>query len=242
MIDESIEQRLRSTGIRHVDAEALANELEAKGLPESSKAATEEELEAARERESELNGQLERCRNVLERSRKHVEFDSGQFRDALSCALELLGAEPLRAATREDGERVWEVPPLDRRAATDPSWTRTLDSLRTPRKREQKIGEWRKTAPIRPVVFKDRGVLSDEDRASPLGAADGPATACPVSITGIRPTTTCLELASLTPRTLCGEWSCWDDCFSSGAGRSASTRSLFLSPHAGASQRNVTAP
>ena len=162
VIAESIEQKLRSKGIRHASAKALARELEGEGVSNPLRDAAAEELESARAREKELAGQLERCRNVLERSMKHVVFHPGQFRDAISCALELLGSEPLRETKRENGERVWEMPPLDRRAATDPSWARTLDSLRAPRKPSQKIAEWRKEAPIRPVVFKDRGVLSDE--------------------------------------------------------------------------------
>ena len=162
VVAESIEQKLRSKGIRHENAIALARELKGEGVSKSLKEAAAEELESARARENELAGQLERCRNVLERSKKHVVFDPGQFRDAISCALELLGSEPLRETVHGNGERVWEMPPLDRRAATDPSWAGTLDSLRAPRKPSQKIAEWRKEAPIRPVVFKDRGVLSDE--------------------------------------------------------------------------------
>ena len=39
--------------------------------------------------------------------------------------------------------------------STRPSWTATLDSLRRPRKLDEKLAEWRKEALIRPVVFKD---------------------------------------------------------------------------------------
>ncbi len=37
-----------------------------------------------------------------------------------------------------------------------------MDSLRPPRERNQKLADWRKEAPIRPVVFKDAAVLTDE--------------------------------------------------------------------------------
>jgi hypothetical protein len=47
------------------------------------------------------------------------------------------------------------------RAGADPSWAVTLDALRPPRKPDQKIWEWRKDAPIRPVVFKDSGRMDD---------------------------------------------------------------------------------
>jgi hypothetical protein len=46
--------------------------------------------------------------------------------------------------------------------AADPSWVSTLDSLRAPRKHNQKVADWRREAPIRPVVFEDAGVLTED--------------------------------------------------------------------------------
>jgi hypothetical protein len=57
---------------------------------------------------------------------------------------------------------VWLVPALDRRLGTDPTWVSTLDSLRQPRKHSQKLADWRREAPIRPVVFKDAGILTED--------------------------------------------------------------------------------
>jgi hypothetical protein len=37
-----------------------------------------------------------------------------------------------------------------------------MDSLRVPRPRDQKVWEWRRTSPIREVVFEDPGVVTDE--------------------------------------------------------------------------------
>src|SRR5262249_22713437 len=37
----------------------------------------------------------------------------------------------------------------------------TMDSLRTPRTREQKFWEWRRMSPIRPVVFHDPGAVTE---------------------------------------------------------------------------------
>jgi hypothetical protein len=37
-----------------------------------------------------------------------------------------------------------------------------MDSLRTPRPKDQKFWEWRRQSPIRPVVFQDSGFLDDE--------------------------------------------------------------------------------
>ena len=212
VIDDDVERRLRS-GIRHRDAKRLAREIEAADLDRERKRVAAEELEAARERREDLKAQIERCRGLLERSRRWVHFSPEPFRDAMSCALELLGAAPLQEGRTEDGQPIWTFPSLTGKARTDagddpgnagvspaadrvalphagsdlspipsagtvdpsghprgqaghglfhPGWAATLDTLRAPRKTGQKLAEWRREAPIRPVVFEDAGVLGDD--------------------------------------------------------------------------------
>jgi hypothetical protein len=161
VIDNDIERRLRQ-GIRHRDADQLAREIEQADIDAEKKRVTTEEFEATRERQQELKEQIERCRGLLQASRTWTGFEAAPFRDALSCSLGLLGAEPLAETTDEQGRPVWNFPPLDRRAQTDPSWTATLDTLRSPRKQNQKLADWRRVAPIRPVVFEDTGVLTED--------------------------------------------------------------------------------
>jgi superfamily II DNA or RNA helicase len=156
VIDDDVERRLNQ-GIRHRDAERLAGEIEAADLDAKRKQIAAEELETARERQDELRAQIERCRTLLERSRSSVEFDAARFRHALSQGLELLGAQSLEP--ERDG--VWRVPALDRVAA-DASWQATLDTLRAPRRSGQNLTDWRREAPIRPVVFEDPGVMTEE--------------------------------------------------------------------------------
>ena len=161
VIDDDIERRLRG-GIRHRDAKRLAREIEAADLDQEKKRIAAEELEAARERQEDLKAQIERCRGLLERSRRWVQFAAEPFRDALSCSLELMGAAPLQQRRAEDGDAIWMFPPLAGKAQADASWTATLDTLRAPRKTHQKLAEWRREAPIRPVIFEDAGVLTDD--------------------------------------------------------------------------------
>ena len=162
VIDDDVERRLNAGGIRHRDAARLARELDAADVDAERRRIAEDELEAARERQDALHGQVERCRDLLDRSRRWVRFEAAPFRDALSCSLDLLGADPLRPGADSDGNPVWTFPPLDRRAAADPTWTATLDTLRAPRRADQKLADWRRDAPIRPVVFDDPGVLGDD--------------------------------------------------------------------------------
>ena len=161
VIDDDIERRLRG-GIRHRDAKRLAREIEAADLDREKKRVAAEELDAARERQEDLKAQIERCRGLLERSRRWVQFSAEPFRDALSCSLELMGAAPLQQGRAEDGDAIWMFPPLAGKAQADASWTATLDTLRAPRKTHQKLAEWRQEAPIRPVIFEDAGELTDD--------------------------------------------------------------------------------
>ena len=161
VIDDDIERRLRG-GIRHRDVKRLAREIEEADLAREKKRVAAEELEAARERREDLEAQIERCRGLLARSRRWVQFSAEPFRDAMSCSLELMGAAPLDEGRTEDGAAIWTFPPLTGKARADASWTATLDTLRAPRKPRQKLAEWRREAPIRPVVFEDAGVLTDD--------------------------------------------------------------------------------
>ena len=161
VIDDHVERKLRG-GIRHRDAERIAQEIENADLDETKKRIAEEELESARDRQSDLLKQNDNCRRLLEKSRRWVRFAVEPFREALSSSLELIGAEPLARTVDEHDREVWTFPPLDRRAQADPSWSATLDTLRAPRRTSQKLAEWRRDAPIRPVIFEDAGVLTDD--------------------------------------------------------------------------------
>ena len=110
VIDDDIEHRLRQ-GIRHRDAEQLAREIEQAALDAEKKRVSDEELEAARERQEDLKSQIERCRSLLDASRTWTRFEAAPFRNALSCSLELLGAQPLAESTDEAGRPVWTFPP-----------------------------------------------------------------------------------------------------------------------------------
>jgi hypothetical protein len=161
VIDDDIERRLNN-GIRHQDADRLAMEIERADLDAEKKRVSEEELETARDRQEDLKEQIEKCRTLLDNSRAWAQFKTPPFRSALSCSLEILGAEPLTESVDEHGRTVYRFPPLDRRAETDPSWAATLDTLRVPKKPGQKTAEWRREAPIRPVIFEDAGILTEE--------------------------------------------------------------------------------
>jgi SNF2 family DNA or RNA helicase len=175
--------RLLANGIRHQEVEHLTNSIdqaEQLNQPEtvnspSRTGATpvplsgviDEELEQVRVRRQNLSKQVEDLQEMLKKSQDWLGLNDHHFREAISASLEILGVPAL---TPVDVNEVannpvtarWEIPALDQQTGADPTWSTTMDTLRTPLKRGQKPWEWRKAAPIRPVVFRDPGSLDGD--------------------------------------------------------------------------------
>ena len=168
-LSQVLEGRLARTlkhGIRHRDIVALAAELEGTNADDDNRQVVEEELEEARERQEDLKAQIQRLQNRLKASQDWLSLREDHFRSAISCALQMMRADPLKPVARGED---WDIPierfhfpALDQREGADPTWVDTMDTLRTPRKRDQKPWEWRRESPIRPVVFHDTGTM-DQD-------------------------------------------------------------------------------
>lgn len=124
-------------------------------------------VEDADQRRHRLNTRLTELQDLLQRSQDWIGLDDRHFRDAISASLETIGVESLtpldaREAAADPARARWSVPKLHERKGADPTWAATLDTLRAPRKRGQNRHEWRREAPIRPVVFRDPGNLDGE--------------------------------------------------------------------------------
>ena len=158
-----VEGRLANSlrrGIRHADVAELTAEIEATDLEQADKVTVQEELEATRDRREDLKGQVDRLRTQLSYSKEWLGLDEAHFRDAISCALEMMSANPLKAQDKGNSTR-FDFPAMDLNAGAGAAWADTMDTLRQPRKRDQKFWEWRKESPIRPVVFEDPGTMDD---------------------------------------------------------------------------------
>tara|TARA_R110002126_G_scaffold1402_2_gene7942 strand:+ start:2882 stop:6226 length:3345 start_codon:yes stop_codon:yes gene_type:complete len=161
VIHADIDKALKG-GIRHKDADKLKGQIQGAELDEARRAATEEELETSRERQADLRNQIDRCRGLLDKSRRWLKFKPDAFREALSCSLQLQGLDALQPVDTGGASETWALPRIDRAEQVDPSWKSTLDTLRVPRKPKQRLADWRKEAPIRPVVFDDSGTLQED--------------------------------------------------------------------------------
>lgn len=165
-LSQVVEARLTKSlerGIRRDSADSLANEIEAADLDSDAKTTMAAELESARIRQDALRAEIDALRTRLKDSQDTIGLKEEQFRSAISCGLELLRATKLeKQKADDDGPDRWSFPALDQREGADPTWIETLDALRSPRPRDQKLWDWRRSTPIRPVVFEDVGRVDEE--------------------------------------------------------------------------------
>ena len=159
VIDSKLAKSLKQ-GIRHHLVDSLENEIESANIDENQRSTIEQELEASRERQHALKESIERLRTQLENSRKSIGLSDTHFRSAISCSLELMGSKVLQAVDTDEPVDRFEFPPLDGQIGAD--WADTMDTLRVPRKRDQRLWDWRRESPIRPIVFEDPGTLDDD--------------------------------------------------------------------------------
>lgn len=155
--------QLLEGGICHHEASNIADSIKKADVP--SVQVIDEELEASRLRKQDLTKQSAQLQEMLKSSRDWLGLNDHHFREAISASLEILGATPLspvdtNEACQDKATARWTLPPLDQRA--DPTWATTLDTLRPPRQKGQKLWEWRREAAVRPVVFHDPGSLDGD--------------------------------------------------------------------------------
>jgi ERCC4-related helicase len=151
-----------SRGIRQRDANRLASEIT--DLSDSEReAAIREELEATRERQQELQQQVDRLLRQIGRSEQAVGISADKLRHAVSVSLRLTHAPIIQAeaGAATDHPATFHFPADAPALAGDPSWAPALDLLREPRNRGEPVVEWRARAKIRPVTFEDPGELAD---------------------------------------------------------------------------------
>jgi len=155
-------EKLMSEGISRKRVDELEQAVDAAGVAAEQQAEVEEELEAARERDALLAKQLETVRGLLKKSETAIQFNKDAFRDALSCALDILGAKALAKPSKSGSVERYAFPALDERSGADNTWVASMDLLRAPRPKGLDIHEWRRTFPIRPVTFSDTGSLDND--------------------------------------------------------------------------------
>ena len=136
---------------RGIDAKT-SQKLEAAEAGGALKETASEELEKQRGDLARVNQQIEDAGEILERSKKVMDFDPTLLRDAVDVGLELAGAQKLKPIAGGSVE-AWAMPDLPE------SWQTTIDTLRPARGRNEPFWEFRKK-PAQPVVFRPPATMN----------------------------------------------------------------------------------
>jgi len=150
-----ISKRLKS-GIRRETAARTADELDSLS-DDTADAVRDEELEDTRLRHEALREEIGKVERQLAEAAKAINFDAHSLEDAISCSLEILGADGLKP--EKDGR--FALPNLEIQRGGDRNWTATLDTLRPPPPNGRRDYQWRKEAPIRPITFSPPDTIDD---------------------------------------------------------------------------------
>jgi SNF2 family DNA or RNA helicase len=161
VIEERLAKTLKSGIVRSRTSE-IAQEIETASLDQLKQATVEEELEVTRERQESLRKQIDTLRSRLQDAREWIGLENEQLREALSCSLEIMGADPMVRRPSEEVPETFVFPNLDERFGGDPTWVTTLDTLRVPPEDGIKGYIWRRDSPVRAVVFESPDEMTNE--------------------------------------------------------------------------------
>jgi hypothetical protein len=131
----------------HEGTETALDEAEKVG---GRKAIVEEELESERKELKKLQREIDDAGEILNRSRRVMDFDPNMLCETIGVGLELSHVGPLKRLVSEHGDGSnpeYALPDMP------DSWQPTLDALRPPRGRTEPLWEWRRKSP-QPVVFR----------------------------------------------------------------------------------------
>jgi len=154
VIEERITKRLAEDGI--IEARNLALEIEEENDADRLKRAIAEMDDEERARDERLRREEADLSGVLEESRQRVGVEPEDLRHVVGAALSRIGFDLDKVEGHAVGRvKTYRFDPSDRAFAKDAGWDDAFDDLRIrPRKRGERLGEWRRNAPIRSIAFE----------------------------------------------------------------------------------------
>jgi superfamily II DNA/RNA helicase len=206
VIEKRIKDRMETVGIDRGEAKALAKAIEEETDAERLARARAEMDDEEKARYERIVKEQQDLQDALEKSRERVGVDTHDLQRVVGAAL-------LRAGLSLDSTRgetvgkaaTFRFDPDHLAFAKESGWQDTFDDLRErPRKRGERINEWRKKVPIRApepacISRNERGSFSRDSaaRSRPSGAATSALAAVPI---GVHPFESVRPARSTTPR------------------------------------------
>jgi len=163
VIEDQITKRLAESGIGKGQAAALARAISEENDAERLARAQGEMDDEARLRHERLLDEQDDLRRTLERSRVRVGVNPADLQRVAGAALSRAGLVLDSARGKPVGNvATFLLNPGDPAFAKDAGWDDAFDDLRVrPRKHGERLGDWRRNAPIRSIAFEPPVLLSD---------------------------------------------------------------------------------
>ena len=161
-LSDVIDKRLTG-GIERSKADETVKLIDDTSEDEEKRKTREDEFEEERQtRLNEVRRQIDELRTRIKDASDWLNFKEDHFRQAITSALEIDSVEGLQQAPGPSYPQRWVFPNLLTRYGGDSRWAETLDTLRANPEPGENLFQWRKRAPLRPVVFSPTEGL-DED-------------------------------------------------------------------------------
>ena len=167
VIEDRIAKRLAEGGIVRGQAVEIARAIEEENDADRLKRARAEMDDDDRVRHERLLKEQADLQGALEQSRERVGVDPEDLRRVAAAALSRAGYK-LDDARGESVDKVetYKLDPNDPAFTKDAGWDDAFDDLRVrPRRRGERLSNWRRDAPIRSIAFRPP-ILSDGRDAS----------------------------------------------------------------------------
>jgi SNF2 family DNA or RNA helicase len=165
VIEKRIAQRLSDVGIDRGEAEKLAKAIEDESDSERLARARAEMDDEEKDRYERLLKDEADLKAALEKSRERVGVSPADLQRVVSAALKRTDVS-LDGARAETVGKVatFRFDPNDPAFAKETAWQDTFDDLRArPRKRGERLTEWRKRVPIRAIAFEPPSLPDGRD-------------------------------------------------------------------------------
>jgi ERCC4-related helicase len=156
VIEKRIKERMESAGIDRGEAKALAKEIEEETDAERLARARAEMDDEERARYERIVKEQRDLQDALEKSRERVGVDTHDLQRVVGAALARAGLSLDSTRAETIGKAAtFRFDPEHLAFTKEAGWQDTFDDLRVrPRKRGERINEWRKRVPIRAIAFE----------------------------------------------------------------------------------------
>jgi hypothetical protein len=156
VIEDRIAKRLAEDGIGRGQGKALARAISDENDTERLGKAQSEMDDEEKARHDRLLKEQDDLRRVLEHSRERVGVDPDDLKRVAAAALSRAGFALDNARGENVGRTAtYRLDSSDPAFSRDAGWDDAFDDLRVrPRKRGERLGDWRRNAPIRSIAFE----------------------------------------------------------------------------------------